>query len=146
MKIIKMLGIQCVVIWLLLVFVFFILTSTSYVDYKVRAQIAEALSLTSSLKGFTADFYHAQQRCPTITEIPKTATYKGKYVEQVYFTELAGSDHCYIVARINNNSNTDRRIRNKSLMLVMEPASDWQYQVTCQTNLVGYSDNCTDQL
>lgn len=145
MKIIKMLGIQGVVIWVLLVLVFFILTSVSYADYTVRAQLSEALSLSANLKGFTADFYKLHQHCPTNKEVPETAILKGKYVEQVYFAEVNGSDHCYIVARINNNSSTDRRIRNKSLMLVMEPASNWQYQVTCQTNLVGYSD-CMDQL
>lgn len=134
-SIIKVLG------WLVLVLIFFILIRPSYTDYTVRAKVSEAISLAYGAEREVITFYETYQHFPTVKDILDITNYKGKYVEQVYFAEIVGSDFFYIISKIKTDA--DNRIKDKSIVLVIEPVSKWQYKVTCETNLDESLDGCS---
>ncbi len=68
----------------------------AYQDYIGRAQMAEALSLTSGQKGPMSEYYSSEGNCPdnssgTVGGIAAMSKIYGKYVESVEVTDGTGN-------------------------------------------------------
>ena len=60
----------------------------SYQDYTARAQVSEALSLTSGYKITLSEYYVNNSVFPTLAEVGGTST--GKYVSSIAFNNVTG--------------------------------------------------------
>lgn len=127
--------------WFILVFIISLFVFPAYSDYIAMAQVSEALSIISSQKARVVEYYEKNQHCPTTQDLISSPL-DGKHLKSVKLRTLESSDSCYIVTTMRQNSSIDRRIRGKSIMLVMQPVSSWTSQVTCETNLSISIDDC----
>ena len=119
----------------------------AYQDYIGRAQVSEALSLASGLKGSTAEYYSSQGICPknsasaTSGGIALPSLISGKYVESVTVktdavTMKVGTETptsvCSITAKMRATG-VNRDIQGKELALYMAVTSgafQWQCKTT----------------
>lgn len=127
--------------WFILVIIFSLLIFSNFSDYIVRSQMAEAFSLAFSLKSDVANFYEKHHRCPTNNELSDHFS-EGRYVKIVQLGTLEGVSNCYIFARLREASPVDRRLRGKSIVLVMKTRSFWQTRMSCETDLTINLANC----
>ncbi|MFQ5659741.1 MAG: pilin [Gammaproteobacteria bacterium] len=86
----------------------------SYQDYTARAQVTEAVSLSSALKTALAEYISDQGAAPTG---PGTisATVSGKYVSDIDFLDLAGGS--VTIQAIMRSKGVNRNIAGKKLGL-----------------------------
>lgn len=122
-------------VWLATVAFFFILIFPQFSNFTARAQVSEALSLISTAKSILIDFYETHQRCPHSNAEIRGFSKRGRYVTDISFVSITGSDACYIVAEMANTSLVDRRIRGSKLALEVKLPSQWVAQANCITDI-----------
>lgn len=122
----------------------------AYQDYIGRAQMAEALSLTSGQKGAVAEFFSSNNECPKNDGaasskgggIAKNTTIAGKYVEKVDIDKDSGTftiatgvtaeAKCKVVATMRS-SGVNGELVGKTLTLRMGVTSG-AFQWACESN------------
>lgn len=107
----------------------------AYQDYIARAQVTEAIGLTSGLKGGITDYYSAEGRCPNNSSratfgIAKAADINGDYVSSVVVTGAVSS--CTITATFKAAS-VAKALQSKSLTLTAQVNSG-SYNWTCSSS------------
>jgi type IV pilus assembly protein PilA len=70
----------------------------AYNDYKVRAQISEALATVSTVKIKVEEFYVANERCPANGDggIGSERSYESKMISWINLDEAEDDDSCLI--------------------------------------------------
>lgn len=93
----------------------------AYQDYIARAQMSEAMSLTSGLKTAVVEYYTQTGACPTngTAGIPTATDIEGKYVSQVAVGGTAtATGGCTITATMKGTG-VSTGIQNATLTLTM---------------------------
>ncbi len=89
----------------------------SYTDYTARAQAAEALNLTASLKVVLAEYHQDKGVWPnTLTAVG--GTFSGKYVARVTITQGAGVSGLIVVTSTFKNTGVNTSIANTDFSIV----------------------------
>ncbi|WP_415162475.1 pilin [Ottowia sp.] len=107
----------------------------AYQDYVSRAQMTEALTLTSGLKAPISETFAQNGTCPGngSSGIAAASDINGKYVTSVTAGGTAdATGGCTIVALLNNN-NTSPGLQGKTLTLTLSNADKGSNVWVCTT-------------
>lgn len=94
----------------------------AYQDYLARAQVVEALTLGSSLKGSISAYYSQSTTCPTLADLGyDSSSLRGDYVDSVT-TQVKSPALCSITVTMRS-TDINIKLRGKTIDLNLEAFS-----------------------
>ncbi len=98
----------------------------SYQDYTARAQVSEAIQITSSFRSSMAEYYQTRALWPSnLTAVGQTTA--GKYTFSTLITTGGGSTGTVIITSTMRNTGVSPQVSNEAFAISSEDGGEtWQ--------------------
>ncbi|OEC92135.1 prepilin-type N-terminal cleavage/methylation domain-containing protein [Acinetobacter sp. YK3] len=108
----------------------------AYQDYIARAQMSEAMTLASGVKGAVSEVFAQDGTCPTngANGIAAATDINGKYVLSVTTGGTAAATGGCTITALMRSSGTSTGIQGKNLVLTLGNANAGSNTWTCSSN------------